>query len=269
MLDALTNPDSTSDAFDVVVMSLPGYGFSTRPSQPVTYATVAKWAHQLMAILGYDRFGVGGDDFGAGVATFMALQHPDRIVGLHLTHLEFRPPLGPGTPPLTPEEQSHQDAIQAWVASDHGFAAIQRSRPGALSVAMADSPSGMAAWILDKWHGWADHRGSLDSLPGRDFLVTTLTLFWVTQTFETSILDYLDNAAPEAKPGDHDLVDSPTAVVLFRQYGNIRLPSMPRSWAARRYNVKSWEVKDEGGHFAPIEIPHVVAESIRQFFGEL
>ena len=151
LLDELTDSSTPSSAvtFDIVLLSLPGYAFSSRPPQPVTYATVAEWSHQLMALLGYTSFGVGGDDFGAGVATYMCLQHPRRVLGLHLSHLEFRPPFGPESAPLSPAERDHLDAMNARGAGDSAFAAIQQTRPGTLAVAMSDSPRG---------HGRVDYR---------------------------------------------------------------------------------------------------------------
>ncbi len=267
LLDELTRADaSTSISFDIVLLSLPGYLFSSRPSRPVTYATVADWSHQLMALLGYTSFGVGGDDFGAGVATFMSLQKPERIIGMHLSHLEFRPPLGPASTELTTAERDHLAAISLWLHGDSGFAAIQRTRPHTIAVAMNDSPVGMAAWLIDKWHAWSDHQGNLDDHLGRDFLLTTLTLYWATGSFATSILDYLDNASPAAKPQPGDFVRVPTGIALFRQYGDRRLSTPPRSWAERLYNVTRWTVMEDGGHFAPIESPLALAAEIRSFF---
>jgi len=268
LLDELTDSSTPSSAvtFDIVLLSLPGYAFSSRPPQPVTYATVAEWSHQLMALLGYTSFGVGGDDFGAGVATYMCLQHPRRVLGLHLSHLEFRPPFGPESAPLSPAERDHLDAMNARGAGDSAFAAIQQTRPGTLAVAMSDSPAGMAAWIIDKWHAWSDHRGDLDAHVGRDFLLTTLTLFWATRSFETSILDYRDNAGPAANPQPSDFVTVPTGVALFLNYGDRALPTPPRSWAERLYNVTRWTVMTEGGHFAPVENPRDLSADIRAFF---
>jgi pimeloyl-ACP methyl ester carboxylesterase len=264
LLDELTrDPDHS---FDVVLLSLPGYTFSSRPPRPVTYSTIAEWSHQLMALLGYESYGVGGDDFGAGVATFMSMQQPEKIRGMHLSHLEFRPPTGAASPALSPAEEEHQRAMRVWSTGQNGFAAIQESRPDTLSFAMTDSPAGMAAWIIDKWHAWSDHRGDLDAHVGRDFLLTTLTLFWVTKSFGTSILDYLDNSSPSAQPQPGDFVAVPTGIALFHNYGHRPLPTPPRSWAERLYNVTRWTVMDEGGHFAPVENPRALAADIRSFF---
>ena len=140
--------DRLSDHFDLVVPSLPGYAFSSRPAQVgVDRAYVARIWHRLMQGLGYERYGAHGGDFGAGVATFMALEEPARMVGIHLSTPEVSPYLGPGSAPLTPLESAYLDHIGRWDETERGYSAFQSTRPQTLGYALTDSPAGLAAWL--------------------------------------------------------------------------------------------------------------------------
>src|SRR6266536_2914376 len=135
-----------------------------------------------MRSLGYDRYGAGGGDFGAGIATFMALVDPGPLIGLHLTNLELTPYTGPGSRALSPPEQEYLGQARLWGQAEHGYYAIQSTKPQTLGYALNDSPAGLAAWILEKWRSWADSDGDLDGRFSREFLLTTVTIYWVTQT---------------------------------------------------------------------------------------
>jgi pimeloyl-ACP methyl ester carboxylesterase len=251
-------------ARDVVIPSLPGSAFSSRPlDRPITYRDTAEAWAQVMHALGYDRYLAGGDDFGAGVATFAALLHPEAVAGLHLTHPEIRPPRDPERP-LTPEEEAFAEAMQHWLRGDSGFAHVQRTRPQTLAAALTDSPVGNLAWVLDRWHAWADHRGALESYLDRDVLLTGLTLQWASSSAGTAMLDYLDNAEhpPALRPGDR--IGTPTAFALFRNYSP-PIPVPPAGWLGRLYDVQRYTVHPRGGHFAPLERPDDVAADIIAF----
>ncbi|APU13428.1 MULTISPECIES: epoxide hydrolase family protein [Actinoalloteichus] len=268
----LTEPKSVGlpgPAFDVIVPSLPGYGFSDRPDRrDVNYRFVADLWHRLMRNLGYQRFGVGGDDFGAGVATLLALEHPESVIGVHLTHPEITPYLGPGAPPLTDAETAYREEARLFYQTDSGFHAIQATRPTTLAYGLDDSPVGLAAWIVDKWHAWTDHRENFESYLSRDLLLTTIMIYWATGTLSTSIRDYSDNTAFPPALTQTSRVTTPTAFALFRNYR--RSPGVPpREWLERLYDVTRYQVFDRGGHFAPVEVPKPVAEDIVRFFAEL
>ena len=144
-------------AFDVVIPSLPGYGFSERPAGTgVTMRYAAGLWHRLMRGLGYERYGAQGGDFGAGVATFMALDEPERMVGLHLSNLEIPPYTGPGSRSLSEAERAFVAQYQQWSDTERGYSAIQSTKPQTLGYGLNDSPAGMAAWILEKWRSWSD-----------------------------------------------------------------------------------------------------------------
>ncbi len=144
-------------AFDVVIPSLPGYGFSDRPAQVrVNYLHVAGLWHRLMSGLGYERYGAQGGDFGAGIATFMALKDPEPMIGVHLSNLEITPYTGPEAWPLSAAERTYLERSQAFWHEESGYKAIQSTKPQTLAYGLSDSPAGLAAWILEKWRSWAE-----------------------------------------------------------------------------------------------------------------
>ena len=256
-------------AFDLVIPSLPGYGFSERPRRlGVNYRYVSALWHRLMTELEYERYGCGGGDFGAGVATLMALDRPDSLIGLHLTNLELAPYIGPGSRALSPAEKAYSETSERWWQSEGGYKAIQSTRPQTLGYSLNDSPAGLAAWILEKWRSWSDCHGDLEARIPRDFLLTLVTLYWVTGTITSSIRDYFDNRCHGITLGPQDFVRSPTAIANFTsQYASEG--EAPREWAERLYSVKRWTPMERGGHFAPIEEPVALARDIAAFFAGL
>ena len=270
----LTDPEThgiDGPAFDVVIPSLPGYAFSERPAHVgVNYSHVAGQWHRLMRGLGYERYGAQGGDFGAGVATFMALNDPKPMIGLHLSNLEIAPYTGPGARPLSAAEQTYRERNAAFWQAEHGYKAIQSTKPQTLGYALNDSPAGLAAWILEKWRSWADSRGNLDARFSRDFLLTTVTLYWVTQTIASSMRDYFDNDNPRFRVtlGPEVFVTVPTGFAVFAN-NFVDEGTPPREWAERLYNVRRWTPMPVGGHFAAAEEPELLARDIAAFFADV
>jgi pimeloyl-ACP methyl ester carboxylesterase len=267
LVPLLTNPKANgidAPAFDIVIPSLPGYGFSERPAQ-ASYRTVARMWHGLMHGLGYERYGAGGGDFGAGVATYMALENPAAMVGIHLTTMELRPPTGEGTRPLTETERAYVAEVRQWEEVERGYSAIQSTRPQTLGYALNDSPAGLAAWILEKWRVWSDSDGDLDARFSRESLLTMLTLYWVTETITPSMRDYFDNRwhGAEIQPGDR--VQIPVGFANF-DHNYVSAGSPPREWVERLYDVRRWTSMPSGGHFAAAEEPELLARDIAAFF---
>jgi pimeloyl-ACP methyl ester carboxylesterase len=270
LVPLLTDPQgygSNGPAFDVVIPSLPGYGFSERPARTgVNYRCVAALWHRLMRGLGYERYGAQGGDFGAGVATYMALDDPEPMIGIHLSNLEIAPYTGPGSRPLSAAERAYRAQVQRWDDVERGYSAIQSTKPQTLGYGLNDSPAGLAAWILEKWWSWSDCHGDLEGRLSRDFLLTTVMLYWVTQTITPSMRDYFDNRWHGVAIGPRDFVHVPTAVAsFFHQFVFEGEP--PREWAERLYNVCRWTPMPSGGHFAPVEEPERLASDIAAFFG--
>ncbi len=258
--------DRLADDFDLVVPSLPGYAFSARPDEvAVDRAYVAQLWHRLMQGLGYDTYGACGGDFGAGVATSMALTAPERMTGIHLSTSELTPYLGPGSTPLTPEEQAYVDHLARWDETERGYSAIQSTRPQTLGYALNDSPVGLAAWLVEKWRAWSDSGGDIDAHVGRDSLLTTITLYWVTGSITSSMRDYYDNRWHGTAIGPDDRVGVRTAMAVF---ANEFVPEgePPRSFYERLYDIERWSVLPRGGHFAATEAPDLLATDIREFF---
>jgi pimeloyl-ACP methyl ester carboxylesterase len=271
LVPLLTDPAAhgiDGPAFDVVLPSLPGYGFSERPDRTdVTYRFVAGLWHGLMRGLGYQRYGAGGGDFGSGVTTFMALDDPGPLIGLHLTTLEIESFTGPGSRPPSEEERAFLEASERWVRDEYAYGAIQSTKPQTLSYGLQDSPAGLAAWIVEKWRSWSDCGGDLESRFSREFLLTILTLYWATGTISTSIRDYADNRRWQGEPKltAADRVRVPTAVAVFP---HMLVPEgePPREWAERLYDVARWTRMSRGGHFAAAEEPELLARDIAAFF---
>ncbi len=261
--------DRLSDRFDVVVPSLPGYGFSSRPARTgVDRVEVARLWHRLMQGLGYERYGAHGGDFGAGVATYLALTEPARMTGIHLSTPELTPYLGPGSAPLSAREQAYLDHLERWDETERGYSAIQSTRPQTLGYALTDSPAGLAAWLVEKWRSWSDSDGDVDARIGRDHLLTTITLYWVTGSITSSMRDYLDNRWHSVPIGPDDRVTTPTGMAVFA-HEFVPEGEPPRELYERLYDIRRWTVFPRGGHFAAAEEPDLLADDIRAHFDAL
>jgi len=248
--------------FDLVIPSLPGYGFSSRPDVLTTRDTAKLW-HTLMRGLGYERYGAGGGDWGAAVTTYMALDQPEPLLGIHLSNLDNAPT---ATTPLTAAERAFVAATEHWDATQRGYSFIQGTKPQTLAYGLTDSPAGLAAWILEKWRSWADTGGDIDARLDRDFLLTLVTLYWVTDTIGTSIRDYIDNrAAGTAVLGPDDFVSVPTGIANFH-HNFVGEGMLPREWAERAYDVRRFTNMPRGGHFAAAEEPDLLAADLTTFF---
>ena len=258
--------DRLAEHFDLVVPSLPGYGFSTRPAQVgVDRDYVARLWHRLMQDLGYERYGACGGDFGAGVATYMAMTDPARMTGIHLSTAEVSPYLGPGSAPLSAAERTYLDHVDRWDETERGYSSIQSTRPQTLGYGLNDSPVGLAGWLAEKWRAWSDSDGDLDAHIGRDSLLTTITLYWVTGSITSSMRDYFDNRWHSRPIGPDDRVLTPTAMAVF---ANEFVPEgePPRELFERLYAIRRWTVFPRGGHFAATEAPDLLAGDIRAHF---
>lgn len=246
------------EEFDVVVPSLPGYGFSPRPLQVgINYRYVSERLHGLMTELGYSRYGASGYDFGAGVTTMLALDHPEAVMGIHVTTLESDLAPVVEDAELTDEERAYLAVNRGWDATERGYSAIQSTKPQTVGYGLNDSPAGLAAYVGEKWRSWSD------VTPGDDFLCATLTLYWVTQTITSSMRDYWDNRWHPVKA---DYIRTPTAFGLFA-HQTVSEGEVPRAYVERLYNIQRWTVFARGGHFAPAEEPAAVAGDLKAFFG--
>ena len=272
LLPHLCDPASVgadpADAFDVVVPSLPGFGFSARPVRPGTsaFATADLWA-ELMRGLGYEHFGAQGGDLGAAVSIALAYRHPQSVDGIHLNFLpsSYEPILSADDPPITAEEQAFLDAKAAWAAIEGGYAHVHSTKPQTLATALNDSPAGLAAWIVEKFHRWSDCNGDIESTFSKDELLTNLSIYWHTQTIGSSMRFYSEMRQHPLRFAAGQRVQPPIGFARFPK----EISRPPRSWIERVFNVTQWADMPRGGHFAALEQPVLLAEEIRRFFRPL
>jgi pimeloyl-ACP methyl ester carboxylesterase len=255
--------DDETPCFDVVAASLPGYPFSDLPVQPgMSFSRIADLMTALMVEqLGYTRFAARGSDQGGLVQQQIGLKHPHRLIGLHRSGIT--PFANPMPPDLSPAEIEYQKQVGAWAQVETAYARLQSLRPETLAPALADSPIGLASWFIEKFQRWGDCAQGIDQTFGRDALLDNLSLHWFTRAGAASIRLYRESARD---PGLSGRVEVPTAILMPLRDG-VTVPA-PREWAERSYNVRRWTIMERGGHFPEWEVPHIVANDIRQFFAE-
>ncbi|GAA3436911.1 epoxide hydrolase family protein [Kutzneria kofuensis] len=257
VIQLLTNPADPADAFDVIVPDVPGFGYSTRPAQPLNSIEVADLWARLMDSLGYQRFGAAGGDIGSHVSRYLGLNHPDRVVAVHRTDGGI--PVYTGDPAeLTQDERDWMQSTAAWGAAEGAYAAMHRTKPQTAAVGLTDSPAGLAAWIVEKLRSWSD---DFDETYTMDEILTNITIYWLTGTIGSSMRMYNANAA--IPPAQHARrVEVPSGFSLFS--GDVVRP--PRAWLERATNLVYFNEVDGGGHFAPFEEPELYAAELREFF---
>lgn len=268
IIELLANPAShggdPSDAFDVVVPSLPGYTFSApfKLAGCGPFEVAGLWS-ELMTGLGYERFGAQGGDVGAAVSTWLGVRFPERLTGIHLNYIPgaYRPPLGETDPPLSVEETAYLQRAAAFSEAEGAYAHIQRTKPQTLAVGLNDSPAGLLAWMGEKILSWCDTSPAIS----HEWLLTNVTLYWLTNCIGSSFRPYVEGSRRPLAFESGERVKPPLGVALFPR----ELPLPPRSWVERGYNVQRWTQMPRGGHFAALEQPELLAEDIRAFFRDL
>lgn len=249
--------------FDLVIPSLPGYGFSDRPAEPgMSPAAIAAVWVKLMRGLGYERFGLQGGDWGAMISASAALNHPDAVTGVHLNFLSGSFPPSPGA---SDAERDYFTARSAWVDAEGGYSHIQGTRPQTLSYALTDSPAGLAGWILEKFRRWSDCNGDPFSVFSRDDLLTNLSIYWLTQTISSSVRLYRESRLSPFRLAAGQRVHPPLGFAAFPK----EIPSPPRELLARHFDLRRYQAMPRGGHFAAMEQPTLLADEIRAFFSKL
>ena len=257
-LDAI---ELLTDSFHIVTPSLPGFTFSGETAQRGWHPRriAAAWA-DLMGELGYERYGLQGGDWGSLVSANLADLYPERVIGLHLNMVTAAPPV-PGAA-LSEEEESTLDASKQWRRTGIGYQEIQGTRPQTLGYALADSPSGLAAWIVEKFDAWSHGGISAFSF---DQILDNITAYWVTGTAASSLRIYWEMRQARREASPKNRIEVPTAVAMFP--GEISYP--PRAWTEAAYNVVRWSRPDRGGHFAAFEAPAEFAADVKDFFLDL
>lgn len=269
ILPLLTDParygGSPSDSFDVIVPSLPGFGFSDSPRRSVTLAQTAElWACLMRDVLGYQRYAAAGGDFGSGITQLLALAHPESVVGIHVTDLGFYN-LQSGQPDLSEAERRYLGAQQGWFFQEGAYGIIQGSKPQSLAYGLNDSPVGLAGWVVEKFRAWSDCEGDVERRFSKDELLTNIMIYWVTQTINSSFEYYRDMNTPKLQPGQH--IEVPAGFARFPK--DIPGIDPPRELAERHLRIARWTQMPRGGHFAALEEPALLAEDMRAFFHDL
>jgi len=250
---------SAEDAFEVVMPALPGFGYSDPPSAPG-----APWAeqvfHRLMeGHLGHARYLVSGTDIGAGVARQLALAYPQAVQGIHIASV-IDPPLAPDAV-LTDDERAYRASAARWEAEEGAYEHVHYTRPQTLALGLADSPAGLASWIVEKFHAWSDHDGDLLRVFPAEMLLDTLMIYWATDSIGSSVGLYYDHAHFRPRAAAASRVEVPTALCAWPK----DLVVAPREWAERAYNLVRYTRQPRGGHFPAWEAPEAYADDLRGF----
>jgi pimeloyl-ACP methyl ester carboxylesterase len=269
LIPRLTDParfgGEAADAFTVVAPSLPGYGLSFAPGQKrFGVEAIAACLADLMDGLGYARYAAQGGDWGSFITSRLACDHADRLIGIHLNLMPLRrDPAMVANP--TPEEKKYLQELAVFLKEETGYQWIQGTKPQTLAFGLADSPAGLAAWIVEKFHTWSDCGGDLDSAVSKDALLANISFYWFTGTIGSSFWPYyarMHGPWPIPDTG----ISVPTGYSEFPR----EILHPPRSLAARTYSdIRRWTVMPRGGHFAAMEQPQALAEEVREFFRPL
>lgn len=249
------------DAFDVVIPSLPGFGFSEKPRRLVDQRETARLYDRLMTeVLGYGRYLAQGGDWGALVTAMLGLEHADHARAIQMTMLLPRP----AAQPETEEEKRWAGAMQAVEQELGAYARLQGSKPQGLAWAMAGNPVGQASWIIERFHDWADLRERpFETVFTRDQLLTNAMIYLMTGSFTTGAWYYAAAQAGQTRtlrPGER--VRVPTAFTL---YPDPRHPMPPRSFVEKGFDLSRWTVMPHGGHFPATEVPDLWVEEVRSW----
>jgi len=267
VIEPLTNPSahggSAADAFHVVCPSLPGFGFSSKPTTTGWGVDrIARTWAELMNRLGYARYGAQGGDWGSAVTTSLGAQDAAHCAGIHITLAMSVRPAVEGEP--TPEEARALAGIKHYADWDSGYSKQQSTRPQTLGYGLTDSPAGQAAWILEKFWAWTDCNGHPENILSRDELLDNVMLYWVTGTAASSARLYWESFGPGRRTAHK--VTVPTGVAVFPK----EIVAPVRRWMEGSYtNICHWTEMPKGGHFAAFEQPELFIAEVRRFFGAL
>jgi len=262
-----------ADAFDVVVPSLPGYGFSTPLTTPGInfWRTADLWATLMHEVLGYKKFAAQGGDWGALVTSQLGHKYPQSLFGIHLNlavSLDFitRRQL-PAESEYGPDEKQWYARIQEAAPTISSHLAVQTADPQTLAYGMHDSPVSLCAWILERRRNWSDCGGNVERRFSKDDLLTTMMIYWVTESFVTSVRYYYEARRRPWTPAHTrtPVIEAPTGIAVFPK--ELLIP--PKRWAEQYYNLKRWTVMTAGGHFAHAEEPEQLVQDVRAFFRQL
>jgi pimeloyl-ACP methyl ester carboxylesterase len=266
IIEKLAHPEKfggkVEDAFDVIVPSLPGFGFSGRPKKPIGPRKIAEILNKLMVeSLNYKNYLAQGGDWGATIANWIGYDHPKSCKAIHINCLTMRHPDGP----QSKEEELWQNRFDKDQIMQDGYRTQQATKPQTLSYGMMDSPVGVAAWILEKMYSWSDLKDSnIESVYSKDTLLANIMVYIVTKTFNTASWIYFGRREEGGRffPKDFKKINVPTGIAVFPKEMS-EWP--PRSYVERIFNIKQWTEMQKGGHFAAMEQPELLVNDIIEF----
>jgi pimeloyl-ACP methyl ester carboxylesterase len=268
VIPLLTDPAGqgldSSVSFDLVIPSVPGFGFSDRVAQN-SDKTAVLWAKLMTDVLGYTTFFAAGGDIGSTISKSLANQYPSRVTAIHLTDVGY--PTGQEDwSTMSAPEQEFGKFIQHWWYAEGAYAMLQSTKPQTAGYGLNDSPVGLASWIVEKLHGWSGKPDDMDSHFTKDEVITNIMIYWITQTVNTSMRTYLEEGRAAWSGGlrSAQRVEVPTGVALFPGEA-----PFPNEWINRKVNARRIERLNVGGHFAAWDAPREWAKEVQHFFGNI
>ena len=266
IIEKLAHPEkfggNEKDSFDVIIPSLPGFGFSGKPNKPMGPRKMAEILNKLMTEnLGYKDYMAQGGDWGATIANWIGYDHSKFCKAIHINCLTMRHPNGP----QSDEEKNWQIKFDKDQVMQDGYRTQQATKPQSLSYGMMDSPVGIAAWIIEKMYSWSDLKDNkLESVYSKDTLLANIMVYILTKTFDTASWIYFGRREEGGRffPKDFKRIEIPTGVAIFPAEMS-EWP--PRSYVERIFNLKQWTEMPAGGHFAALEKPELLVNDIRKF----
>ncbi len=270
LIPRLTHPEKfggkKEDGFDVIVPSLPGFGFSNSIKSPIGPRKIAKIMNDLMVKkLKYKKYIAQGGDWGATISNWLAYDHSDSCKAIHINCLTMRHPKGP----KTYEEKKWAIKFAKDQIMQEGYRTQQATKPQTLSYAMIDSPVGTAAWIIEKFFSWSDlKKSNIEKVYSKDLLLTNIMIYVLSKSFNTSSWIYFGRREEGGRffPKKFKKIKVPTAVAEFPKEMS-EWP--PKSYVKRIFNVVRWTKMPRGGHFAALEEPDLLIKDIKSFFKKI
>ena len=266
IIEKLAHPEkfggNEKDSFDIIIPSLPGFGFSGKPNRPIGPRKMAEILNKLMIEnLGHKDYMAQGGDWGATIANWIGYDHSKFCKAIHINCLTMRHPNGP----QSDEEKNWQIKFDKDQVMQDGYRTQQATKPQSLSYGMMDSPVGIAAWIIEKMYSWSDLKDNkLESVYSKDTLLANIMVYILTKTFDTASWIYFGRREEGGRffPKDFKRIEIPTAAAIFPAEMS-EWP--PRSYVERIFNIKQWTNMQSGGHFAALEKPDLLVNDIRKF----
>jgi len=259
--------ESEESPFDLVIPSIIGFGFSKKPTENGSdYGFNAELWHKLMLKLGYNKYEVQGGDIGAGISIKIAQKYPENIIGLHLNYIsDSYKPYSEENENINTHIVKFQKATQMWNEREGAYASLHSTKPLSLAYGLNDSPIGLCGWIIEKFNAWSDNNGDIENSFTKQELLANVTLYWLTQTIHSSIRMYHEISNSPLKFEKDDFVKTPVGFAKFPK----EIPTPPRDYIEKGFNVVHWTEMPKGGHFPALEQPKLLADDMIRFFEKL